>query len=236
MSAAVELSNSGSDELDGPSNPLLAANQSENPPPVRKKRLLRYSILLVVSLMIVWGATISFLIWLPPEFKSNWTLVIPGTGTGSSLNLDNIGQTSTSVNSAYATSRVDPKVNYKAIALSRNVLQAAAESHGISLDEFGRPKIKLIDQTTLLEFTTSGNTAESAYQKSLSHHLAFQAELTKLRDNELRTRRDGTTSVLAAYQSTVEQAQAALLAYKSQSAVVSTDQLKQIGSNIKNFI
>jgi len=235
MSAAEKYHERYGTKDDQQSEFRVAANQNLYLRPLWRKRKFRYGILFVISMAVIWGGALAYLMVLPPEYKSKWTLIIPGSGTGSTLNLENVGQASTSVNSAYATSRVDPKVNYKAIALSRGVLNNAAESLGISPIDFGKPKIKLIDQTTLLEFSVSAQTAVSAYEKSISHNAAFQAELRKLRENELQTRRKGSTDVLNEYQANVGKAQAAVLAYKSQSSVVSTDQLQQISSNIESL-
>lgn len=219
----------------------LAANQDQHAteatskPPFWRKRVFRYLVLLVIALAVIWSATIAYITYLPPEYKVKWTLLIPGSGTGSNLNLENLGQATTSVNSAYSSQSVDPKVNYKAIAVSRNVLETAANLSDLSVQEFGKPSIKLIDQTTLIEFSVTDNTAEGAYQRAINHDQAFQAELQKLREDEMQLRRSGTSSVLQEYQDNVDKAQADILEYKSQSSITSTKQVEQLASNIEDF-
>lgn len=218
-----------------------AANQPEHAgatharPRFWQRRAFRYIVLYAVALTVIWAAALSYVKYLPPEYLVKWTLLIPGSGTGSNLNLEDLGQATTSVNSAYSSQSVDPKVNYKAIATSRNVLEQAALLSGLTLQEFGKPKIKLIDQTTLIEFAVSDTTPEGAYARAVNHDQAFQAELQKLREDEMQLRRGGTTAVLQEYQENVDAAQADLLDYKTRSAISSTKQVEQLASNIEEF-
>jgi len=198
-------------------------------------RRKRYILAAVLNLTFIWGSTISFIALTPDVFVSKFTLLIPGSGTGSSLNLDNLGQASTSVNSAYSSSKVDPKTNYKAIAMSPVVIERAAYTLGIDSKDFGKPKIKLVDQTTLLEITLTASAADSAYNRSRHFHNALEQTLNQLRTEELSIRRTANESVLSEYQKNVKRAQAAVLAFQQESTIVSSEQFNDFVSNVESL-
>ncbi len=198
-------------------------------------RRLIYSVFASINLILVWAGAIAFIMLTPDKFVSEFTLLIPGSGTGSSLNLDNLGQASTSVNSAYSSSKVDPKTNYKAIAMSPIVLDRAAEAMEIDSADFGNPKIKLIDQTTLLEISFTSDTANSAYEKALQYYSAFEDTLNQLRTEELDSRRASFESILLEYKENVYKAQAEVLEFQQRTKIVSSDQYKDLLSNVESI-
>ncbi len=202
----------------------------------RNRRIARYLILYILNLGLIWTPVMAYVLYAPVTYKSTWSLILPGSGTGSSVNLDNLGQASTSVASAYASTSVDPKVNYKAIAMSNPVIKRAAEYAGITPAEFGKPVIKLVDQTAIIEFTHTANSAELAHGKASSLLDAFTGELDDLRDNEVQTRRDGSLSSMSEYRENVKMAQDALLEFKTNSNLVSAEQFNTLSANIEDIL
>lgn len=193
---------------------------------VLKHRYFRYGVLLVMGLLLIWVPALTYVFKSEDVYKSPWSIIIPGSGIGSSLNIDSVGQTATSVASPYSSSSVDPKVNYKAILMSPTVLNAAAESLGLTSEEFGKPLIKLIDQTAIMQMLSEDNTAKMAYRKSVALYASFERELDVLRKDE-RTRIDiSNKEQLGYYREAVDVEQRKLLEFQSSSLIASSNMLE----------
>ena len=179
----------------------------------RKERSTPYLCLFGGIMLLVWGP-ISLLLTLKPDtYTSQWTLILPGTGNGLAVNLDSIGQATANAASPYTNSSVDPVVNYKAISQSSSVLAKAAESLGMSPHEFGNPRIKLVDQTALMDFRISANTAVLAHRKAIALYNAFQHRLDQLRDDEAEQQTAASLAMLEQFNSKLEEAQQKKLSY-----------------------
>ena len=199
---------------------------------VVRHRLFRYGVLLVMGFMVIWVPALTYVFKSEDVYKSNWSLIIPGSGLGSSLNIDSIGQTTTSVASPYASSSVDPKVNYKAIILSATVLRTAAESLGLTTKEYGKPLVKLIDQTAIMQITIADNTADSAHNKSIALFKSLESELERLRKNERTMIDSSNTDQLEIYKQQVAESQNKLLEYQTSSLIASSNKLELSLSSI----
>lgn len=199
---------------------------------VVRHRLFRYGVLFVMGFTVIWVPALTYVFKSEDVYKSNWSLIIPGSGLGSSLNIDSIGQTTTSVASPYASSSVDPKVNYKAIILSSTVLRSAAESLGMTVKEYGKPLVKLIDQTAIMQITIDDNTAELSHNKSLALFKSLENELDRLRKNERSMIDNSNTDQLELYKQQVYDAQNKLLEYQTSSLIASSNILELSLSSI----
>ena len=193
---------------------------------VVRHRLFRYGVLLIIGFMVIWIPALTYVLKSEDVYKSNWSIIIPGSGIGSSLNIDSIGQTTTSVASPYASSSVDPKVNYKAIILSSTVLRAAAEAVDMTIKEYGKPLVKLIDQTAIMQITIDDNTAEKSHQKSIALFKSIEEELDRLRKAERSMIDSSNTEQLELYKQQVIDAQNRLLEYQTSSLIASTNKLE----------
>ena len=143
-------------------------------PPGRRAAL--YLGILLGVLMTIWLPVGMFISLLPTMYTSRWDLILPGagTGTGHAVNLESVGQASATAASPYTSHSIDPKVNYKALAESMPVLSAAAAELDMPAQAFGKPRIKLVDQTALMHFRVSAGTAETAHAKSQALYRALQ--------------------------------------------------------------
>ncbi len=192
----------------------------------QKKRLAAYLSLVMGILVLTWFPIVLMLYLLPTTYTSDWTLILPGAGNGHAVSLESIGQASANTASPYSNSSVDPLVNYKAIALSKPVLSAAADKMAMPLNVFGKPKIKLVDQTTLMQFEVKGSSADEANQKSHALYQALQQQLDILRDNEWRALTGASLSTISDFNEKLELAQQQKLDYQIKSGIVSLDQFK----------
>jgi uncharacterized protein involved in exopolysaccharide biosynthesis len=181
---------------------------------------------------VIWIPALTYILKSEDVYKSNWSIIIPGSGLGSSLNIDSIGQTTTSVASPYASSSVDPKVNYKAIILSSTVLRAAARAVDMTTKEYGKPLVKLIDQTAIMQITIDDNTAEMAHKKSLALFNSMERELNRLRKNERTMIDTSNTDQLGIYKQQVADSQQRLLNYQTSSQIASSNKLELSLSSI----
>jgi uncharacterized protein involved in exopolysaccharide biosynthesis len=188
----------------------------------------RYVFITLSALLLLWAPVIGFLLHMKPTYTCKWTLILPGTGLGASVHLDNLGETATAVSSPYSNSSIDPKTKYKAIALSQPVLAAAARTIPLSPEAFGEPQIKLVEQTTLMQFAIKGASAEQAYHKAVAHMNALEARLEQLRLDEIQRRGDSSAVLLRDAREKLENIQASLLAYQTDSKLTSLDQLKEL--------
>ncbi len=190
------------------------------------KRRLLYLSLLFGCLALIWVPITALLIFKPASYTSEWTLILPGTGNGLAVSLESIGQATASVASPFTNSSVDPVVNYKAIANSKPVLAIAAKQLNMSVEEYGTPKIKLVDQTSLMEFKMNAGSAELAQHKSYALYQALQAQLDQLRDDETHHLTESGLQMIVGFNDKLEQAQQKKLAYQVRSDIVSFEQFQ----------
>ena len=195
--------------------------------PTGKRRKI-YGLIFLFFLAVIWLP-----VWLTtqmkaPTYTSRWTLVLPGTGAGHAINLDSLGQASASNASPFTSGRLDPAVNYREIAQSGDVIAAAAATLNLPTEQFGKPRIRLIDQTSLMHFELKAETPELAQRKSLALHQAFEYVLETLRNDELNKINQATLTALNDFNSKLQDAQQQTVAYQNKSGIVAVDQFHQM--------
>lgn len=203
---------------------------SDNP-----KRWPRYLWLAAVFLGLIWGCFIAYIKLATPKYKSEWTLILPGKGMGANVSLVDIGQTSTSASSPYASSSTNPKANYKEFAVSLAVLKKAANSLDMSVRKFGKPRVKLVDQTSLLFLSMEGATPKIAQEKAYALHRSLLELLDKLRQDEIGQHEGGALKALEGYRKKLDAASRKLLDFQSNSNLVSMAQFNEIVMSIEQL-
>lgn len=198
-------------------------------------RVSRYAIIAAVSLAMVWVPSLAYLTLATRIYRSEWTLILPGSGSNTSVNLENIGQASSTASSPYGSNSLSPKVNYKSIAESRTVLKAAADKMGVDLEHFGKPRIELIEQTALLLFTVEDKSPELANAKSWALYEAIQAQLDRLRKDEIQRREEGSLAMMNEYRAKLDKARDRLLAYQGSADIVKVQQFKQMADSVQQL-
>lgn len=200
---------------------------------------LKFPIYLVAGLLIntvIWGAALAYLQIKKPSYTSEITISLPGTDSSTSINLPGIGQANSSSQSPYFnTSAKDPRENYKFILQSDGVLKAAAERINLTTGIFGKPKIKVVDSTTIMRVELQGVTPEEAKSKSLSLYEAFEEKLSQLREQEIRQQDTILQASLASAQTKLKEAQKKLSDYKARSGLSSNEQITDLSVNIENL-
>ncbi len=196
-------------------------------------RRSRYLILGVVSNVMIWGITLVYLQKTAPTYTSGFSLILPTGTSGVSVNLPEIGQATASSGSPFGSTTSDPRENYKYIATSEPVLQAAANRLDLPMQKFGQPRIKLLNNTTIMELEISGGSPEQAQKKAWQLYYAMVDRLTNLRDGEIGEREKVTQSALKASRIKLEEAQKKLSDYKAKSGLISPEQVRNLANNIE---
>lgn len=187
-------------------------------------RYRRYFLALAGPLALIWAITILYLLLAPDRFDSRMTFILPGTGVGGSLNLESIGQATTTTSSAFSSPSLSPTENYKRLLMSERVLADAARRSGGEKADFPVPAIKLIDQTNLIEIEMAGPDSEIAHKRMVALRGAFLDALEDLRADEAETRENAEAARISELEAKVERAQKALLDFQGRTGLVSLDQ------------
>ncbi|MEL6316580.1 MAG: hypothetical protein AAFR16_02955, partial [Pseudomonadota bacterium] len=166
----------------------------------------------VLGLLLIWAPTAAYLAYAPKSYTSEMALILPGAGANASVNLAEIGQASSYANSPYASSSVSPTVSYKTLLATDRVRGRAAARLGLSLAETPRPRIKLLDQTSLLRIEIASSAPEEAQALNAALLEAFLAELDALRRDEIERRETGVMTAIAEYRASVTATRAEITA------------------------
>jgi len=187
-------------------------------------RYRRYAIIGGASLGAIWLVTLLYLLLAPVSFASRVTFILPGSGSGGSLNLDQIGQASATTASPFSSSSLSPTENYKRLLMSDIVRDAAGVLAGAPEGSFPEPTVKLVDQTNLIEVAIKGRTPRDARARAEALRRAFLERLDALRRDEAARREAADRSHIDALQDKVRAAQRRLLAFQGATGLVSLDQ------------
>ena len=187
------------------------------------------------ALVLIWSLVTLTLTMTQTRYESEWLLILPGAGAGTMVNLDSIGQATSTSSSPYSSSAIDPRENYKALSMSRVLLNEAAKTINISPSAMGKPKLKLPNQTGLMQFTISSSTAQEAQDKAWAHYRNLQALLSRLRNDETHQRESGVKTGLEGFANKVSQSQHKILSFQSQTGLVSLDQFKELALTIERL-
>ncbi len=197
-------------------------------------RILKYVVIGTICNGAIWGLSIFYLKTTPSSYTSKIILNVGGTGPGVNLNLPNIGQAITSSKSAFSSSS-DPRENYKLIATSPAVLKVAAKLLNMSEQEFSEPRIKIINNTTMLMVEMNSTSPAQAQVKVQALYQALYERLNHLREAELAQRDKAIQKALEDAQVKLTEAQKKLSLYKSNSGLNSSNQVKNLISNIESL-
>jgi len=219
MSKSIPISNS-------PSDPRRVPEQ------IPKNRKFFYLGIWLVANTVIWSAALLYLRLKSPTYSSTWTINVPFAGGSTNLSLPGIAQASSMADSPYR-SYADPRESYKFLALSDEVIELAANQLKIPVKEFGKPKIKIMDNTTLMKFEIKGNTPKQAQKKALVMQHTLEATLDKLRNQEIAHQETNSEGAISSDAKKLQIAQQRLSNYKSSSRLSSNEQLRDVTTNLE---
>jgi uncharacterized protein involved in exopolysaccharide biosynthesis len=198
-------------------------------------RLRRYVITAVFGCAAAWVISIGYLKFTPKTYTSGFVFVLPGTGAGASMNLDRIGQATTTSTSAFASPELSPTENYRKMLLSHRLLTAAAEVTTDDPDHLPTPKIDLADLTKLITVKIAGRTPREASARADALRTAFLNMLDSLRADEIETRDGAYRNIIAGYKQRLNESRVKLIEYEAKTGLVSTDQYGTIVAAVERL-
>jgi uncharacterized protein involved in exopolysaccharide biosynthesis len=188
------------------------------------RRLPRYVATAVLGATLIWAPLLGYLQTAPLSFRSNTSLILPGSGASASMNVNGIGQSTSYANSAFASNAVSPTETYKRLLGADRIVDAAANSLNIERSELGQPRVRLVDQTSLIHFETTGRTPQDAQARGDAILAAFFIELDALRNDEVDTRQDSGLQAIADYRASVADTRTQIEALQTATGLLSVDQ------------
>ncbi len=193
----------------------------------------RYVLGAIVSVTAVWCMAGAYFLLTPIAYVTSWTLILPGSGAGSSLSVESIGQATAQSASPFSTPAMSPKVIYKEIATSDRVLAAAAESLGMTSRQFGAPRVKLVDETALMYFEINARTPQIAKAKAEALNKAFMDQLDALRTDEIDRRAASAADSLKSYRDNLTNARQRIFEAQQTGGVLSVEQFNQSAASLE---
>lgn len=187
----------------------------------------------VPAIVCVWLLAAAYLVFMPPVYHSKWSLILPVASNASTVSLDKIGQTSTRTSHSFGSRSLSPKVIYKEIAGSEQVRKAAADSMAMKLETFGKARVKLIAETSLMIFRIAGDSPEHARDKAQALMTAFKAQLDSLRQDEREKRASLARANLRLYRSNLENVRRKRLEFQRNSGLLSIAQFKEAALSVE---
>lgn len=187
--------------------------------------------------LTVWGVVLLVLQNLTPNYTSRGSAIIAGTGFQDSVELPDLAKRSDGGGKTPYGSllKVDPRENYRYIALTDTVIADAAAAVDMSIEEFGIPDIWLMKGTTIMEFEVTGETPEIAQEKAQAFFDAWVNRITELRNTESQRQEDQTSRVLESAGQELEDAQRKVTEFRTQSPLKEVGQIKQLSEQVENL-
>ncbi|MDQ2094931.1 GumC family protein [Rhodalgimonas zhirmunskyi] len=168
-----------------------------------RRRLPRYVWICALGLAAIWAPITGYLKTAAPTFDSHMSLILPGSGSASSVNLAEIGQASSHANSAFSSNSISPTETYKRLLAADRVIEDAAGRVGIDFGSFGKPKVQLVDQTAFIHVKLTGPSPETAQARNAALLGAFFDEIDRLRSDEMESRQSGGLDAISDYRNSV---------------------------------
>ena len=191
-------------------------------------RLPRYGMLGALSLLALWVPVMLYLSLAPTRFTSEVSLILPGSGASASVNLSDIGQASSSASSPYSSSAVSPTATYKRLLGANRVLVEAARRIGIDRRSLGAPRIRLVDETSLILFELTGANPEEAQIRARAVLGSFLDELDRLRVDEVARREASARAPIEGYEREVRRIRDRIGALQRESGLTSVAQYEAL--------
>lgn len=199
-------------------------------------RWKRYVILGIVLNTLLWAFSITALKLKRPVYTSAWTLDLPAARSDTILEVPGVGRAAQSNDSPYSNFMVaDPRTNYKDLLEGQEVMASAANLTKESPEDFGKPRVDVVPNTTLIKLAVTGFSPNEARQKAIAFQSAFDSKLGLLRKQEVSQKSQNLKGSLDSAAERLKIAQQRLSNYKVQSGLDSGEQLRDLSVNIESL-
>lgn len=194
---------------------------------VEPARRRRYILAAIAGNVLTWAAAISVMLWVPRVYTVESSLILPSSDPDARVDLKDVGQAYATTRATYDAKSLDPRVNYKEIMLSADVIDAAAKSLKMDPAKFGQPAVKLIDQSSIMALKMKASTPELALAKAIALQEAFSQRVGSLRKDEIQQRQRAIEQAIQASLEKLEAARRELVRFKVSSQIVTEKQLEE---------
>jgi len=215
-------------------------NGSTSPPNFvpKSKATKRWKFYLPLWLLLntaVWLPALLYLKMVPTAYTSRWTITINAAKSSTNVSLPGIGEASSSSDSPFSSHLADPRETYRFLLETDEVLAAAAQQMNLSVKEFGKPRTKILDNSTLMKLEIKGSTGKIAQQKAFALHTALEKRLEQLKSEEIEQQSRRVEAPLISMQQKLQDSQKRLYAYKASSPLISVEQLRNLSSKLEDL-
>ncbi|MHA7900310.1 MAG: GumC family protein [Henriciella sp.] len=194
----------------------------------RQGRFLRYVLVLAMGWVGILILAAAFYFLTPKTYTSGFTLILPGAGSASSVNLDSLGQATSNTSSPFGSHSLSPTENYKRLLQSYRLRGKVAAGLNLPIEAVPAPSIKLANQTKLMYVSVKADSPEAAKQLAETWLVSFERELNALRNEEQTLRDLAYRDTLAGFEEAVRETQAKIIAFQSEHGLISVDQFREI--------
>ncbi|MEL6167489.1 MAG: hypothetical protein AAFR35_02275 [Pseudomonadota bacterium] len=194
-------------------------------------RLPRYVLIFVCAAGALWAPITAYVSLAPASYTSDVSLILPGSGAQSSVNLADLGQASSSAASAFSSTRISPTQTYKRLLAANRTIERAAALRNEDRSALGAPRIKLVDETSLIHFEMTGPSPEVAQDRAAALLTVFLDELDTLRQDELASREKAAEGAIEGYETEVTALREQMAKLQAESGLVSFDHYKDLVSD-----
>ncbi|HHP7231494.1 MAG TPA: response regulator [Xenococcaceae cyanobacterium] len=205
---------------------------SKNRPIRSRKNPKAYLPYWIGSNLLLWTIAILYLTFKTPTYISKWAISLPAGENYTSLSIPEIGSVTSNTDSPYGNSLFDPREDYKFLLRSKEIVAIAATQLGMSRSEFGSPEIEIVDNTTMIELSIAGETAEQAQQKAIALQQVLEAKLIELRQSQISQTDNSLQTSLKKSAENLRLAREKLADYQGNSQLGSRDTLENLAANL----
>jgi len=194
----------------------------------RQGRFLRYLLVLGLGWIVIGILAAAFYFLTPKTYSSGFTLILPGAGSSSSVNLSSLGQATSNTSSPFGSHSLSPTENYKRLLQSFRLRGKVADTLDLPIAEVPAPSIKLANQTKLMYVSVRASSPDAAQRLAETWLVSFEQELNALREEEQSLRDMAYRDTLAGFETAVRDAQAKIIAFQSEYGLISVEQFREL--------
>lgn len=191
-------------------------------------RYVRYAITLGVGIGLILALAGAVYTFTPRTYSSGFTLILPGAGASSSVNIETLGQTSTNAASAYGSQSLSPTENYKKLLQSYRLRGQVAKRFDLEIGDMPAPRIRLANQTQLIYVSVGADSPEKAKAYADAWLDVFNNEINALRMEEQSIREEAYRATLFGFEEAVEVSRAKIISFQTTHKLISVEQFQEL--------
>lgn len=191
-------------------------------------RTVRYLMVLATGGLAILILAGLFYTLSPRTYDSGFTLILPGAGPSSSVNLERLGQASSNSASPFGDHSLSPTENYKRLFLSYRLRGEVAARIGLAIEDLPPPRIRLANQTKLIFVSVSAASPEEAKTLADTWLAVFLEEVDALRVEEQSLREGAYRATLDNFEAAVETSRARIIAFQTAYGLISIEQFQDL--------